>query len=434
LLEAGQVDNLQRRKRRSLALLKLNLAAIGVVCLLRFVPPWNDRLAGQPQYAKVMTTLTAEELAKSAQDRFPVILLGEDERCDPPPPAAYTEDQFGGSLYLLTYSEPKHFACIMLCSVPLDPSKFTKLRTIRPEEGWTDGPRLLYPIKVLPIASSMHVFPPAYLELLHWRTTPRFPITESQAAGLASHKYESTNPSVQVGKGTFELDFQKARALIREPHDQVNFKLSLALIALLAVMLPSVLKLVRLYRKSSQYFQLSGHELWFEVFLFQDLSQVASVARTRYFQQQREQQIQQRKEEMLMSLRQELEEKLRSGFENLQDEHLRQRIVECINAQPPDLEGMKLLGEELQKTLEHKRPEERLALLVESLSPYCTQAELDTCLVEAQNILGQSGFREARKFVVATHDQFRLRAREREELEENAADSPKPSESIEDSR
>jgi hypothetical protein len=397
------------------------MIASAVACLLRSVPRWNDLLAGEPQYAKAMTTLLAEELAKEVQDRFPVILLREDDRCDAPPTAKIADDQVEGVLYLLTYSERNHFSCITTAVVPVDASKFGNLRIIRPEEGWTDGPRLSEPTKVLPVAYSLHAYPMAYLKLLHWRAKPRFPISETSAAGLAAHQYESRNPLVQPdAKGNIELDFEKARALVRMPHDKINFRLSLALVFLTATPFALILRLASLYRESSQNFQLYGQGLSLRDFLFQDVSQNASVAKNKYFEQQREQELQQRKEDALIATRRKHEEKLRTALENLDDENLRQRIEDCLNAQPPDVDVMKQLWGELQKTL---TLEERLAVLLESSERYCTEEELNTCRAEAEFILEKSGFREARKYLVAMHDQFRFRARALEELEENSVDS-----------
>lgn len=66
----------------------------------------------------------AQEFGRVAQDRFPVILLGEDEHCDSVPPAEIADDQIAGILYVLTYSERQRFSCITTYAVPVDPAKF----------------------------------------------------------------------------------------------------------------------------------------------------------------------------------------------------------------------------------------------------------------------------------------------------------------------
>jgi hypothetical protein len=422
LLDAGQVINLQRRKRRSLFLLKTSLCALAVVCVLRFVPHWNDRLAGRPQYARAMTILTAQEFTKAAQDRFPVILLGEDDHCEALKPTGITEDQVTGVVYLITYSEREHFSCITAGAVPVDASKFANLRTIRQEEGWTDGPRFLHPIKVLPVARTLHVYPPAYLQLLHWRAAPRFPISESQSAALAGRQYDSTSdPSVQPDtRANITVDFEKARALVRKPHDEVNARLALLMVFLGIVPLGSVFLLAGLYRESCQYLRLYERELTIGTFIAHDMNFVTTTARNKHFERQREMTDAQRKEDARRSLRQQMEDGMRSALADLHDENLRQRVYECLSAEPPDLDQMKYLRGEIQEALGHKTPEERLELLLESLKPYCAEEELSACREEALEILSRDGFRLARKFAVAMHDQFRLRARRMEEAEENS--------------
>jgi hypothetical protein len=99
---------------------------------------------------------------------------------------------------------------------------------------------------------------------------------------------------------------------------------------------------------------------------------------------------------------------------NLQDEGLRQTIERCL-AEPPDLESMKQLSAEAQKAAGLKSPEQKLVLLLESLEPFCTEEELNSCQLEAAKILADSGFRAARNYVIHMHDQFRARMRQAQE-------------------
>jgi hypothetical protein len=162
-----------------------------------------------------------------------------------------------------------------------------------------------------------------------------------------------------------------------------------------------------------------GENLAFSDFLRQNMKQRTSVARAKYFEQEHQGQVQQRKEAMETSLRQDLEEKLRFALANLHDESLRKRVEEGIKAKSHDLDGIRQLWEEVQEAAGHKTPEERLALLLESITPYGTEDELNACGEEALRIFTNSGFREARNYAVAMHDQFRLRMREMEGGEGN---------------
>jgi hypothetical protein len=67
----------------------------------------------------------------------------------------------------------------------------------------------------------------------------------------------------------------------------------------------------------------------------------------------------------------------------------------------------------------HKTPEEKLMLHLESLKAYCTEEELIVCWQETARMLADYGFRAARNYLIALHDQFRLRMRQSEQMEEN---------------
>jgi hypothetical protein len=386
--------------------------------MLRLIPGLNDFLAGRPQYAKALTTLMAQEFGKVAQGRFPVLLRGEDDSCTPVPPVEIADDQIAGILYILTYSEKNRFSCMTSCAVPVDPSKFADLQTLQPGAEWAAGPSIDHPIKAIPIARSQHIYPAPYLESLHWRMTPRFPISANEATNLAPKHYESRNPAVPPdAQANIDIDFEKARALVRQPHDKINFWFSLALTCFGLMLLYCAFALAYIYRKSSQYLRVYGEKLAFSDFLRQDMKQRASVVRAKYLEQEHQRQAQQLKEAMEASLRQDLEEKLRFALGNLHDESLRKRAEESLNARSHDFTGMRQLWEEVQEAAGQKTPEERLALLLESVTPYCTEDELNACREEALRIFTSSGFREARNYAVATHDQFRLRMRKIEEGE-----------------
>ncbi len=416
LLEAGEIKRLQKRRRRSLILLTTSVILTALGCALRFVPRLNDRISGRPEYAKAMARLTAEEIARAAQNSFPVIVLGQDDRCDPLRPTGVTQDDIAASLYVLTWSEREHFNCINACVLPVDVSKFANLLTIHPGEGWTAGPKLLRPVQVLPITRQVDVFPPQYLQLLHWRAKPRLPLTEDEGARLAPRSYTSaSDPSVSPdAKAGLTLDFDQARALVREPHDRLNFRLSLLLGILSWVSLASAFALFLLYREASRYEWLSKPVLSTRAFLFQDLHLEETAARNRLWEQQQELARQRRHEESLRTQRQELEFRLRSALESLHDTDLRQRIEECLATNPTDVNRLGQLWEEVMKDSAYKAPEERLAALLESLKPYCTEEELASCREETLSILEKSGFRSARKYAVAMHEDFRLRAKAKE--------------------
>ena len=80
---------------------------------------------------------------------------------------------------------------------------------------------------------------------------------------------------------------------------------------------------------------------------------------------------------------------------------------------------MRSLWVEIQERTGSKRLPDKLNLLLESARPYCPEEEFLASRAEAFAILSKSGFRAARTFVIAMHDQLKIRAREMEELEDS---------------
>ncbi len=426
MLNVGQVEQFQRRKRRSIVVLVTSIVLLAAGCALRFIPRLNDRLSGRPQYLRALTLLTTREVARVSQYGSPVVLLGEDERCDPLQPTGITEDQMEGMLYLFTYSERNRFSCMTAAAIPVDSSKFSGLRTIRPEDGWTEGPRLLRPANVLPVLRTMRVYPAEYLRLLHWRARPWLPISEKQVQALASRRYESaSDASISLDtRADITLDFEQVRALVRERHDQLNFQLSLMLVFLGAMPFCVAGMLLLQYKNAFRHLQQYEQRLTFGVFVFHDLNDMTSAAQSKHIARQMEIKTQQRTKDALHSFHQELELGLRSALERLHDADLRKRVQDCLSVPLPDLEKMKQLGEEVKECLGHKMPEERLALLLESLKDLCSPEEFGTYQEQASMMLHKSGFRTAREFAVQTHTELKLRAKQAEEEAETAVSGP----------
>jgi hypothetical protein len=68
---------------------------------------------------------------------------------------------------------------------------------------------------------------------------------------------------------------------------------------------------------------------------------------------------------------------------------------------------MRELFQRLQRHLGEKTHDEKLAMLLESLKPYCSLQEFANCRTEAFLCLRNSGFRQARDFVVRKHDELK---------------------------
>ena len=76
---------------------------------------------------------------------------------------------------------------------------------------------------------------------------------------------------------------------------------------------------------------------------------------------------------------------------------------------------MKELWKEVQRQPAYKSAEEKLAVLLDSFSEYCSVEEWQRCKQECFSILEESGFRAAREYAVNKHDQFRERAKKQEQ-------------------
>ena len=131
------------------------------------------------------------------------------------------------------------------------------------------------------------------------------------------------------------LDFQRARDLVAEPHRRVDFWLGVALAFLSCLFLYPSFVLFRLYQTSGEYLQLYGHELTVQEFIRQNVSLVAAASN---IERQRDAMTQQRKQELLASLLQDLQKELRTALPRISDESLGRKIEECLNAQLPDLD------------------------------------------------------------------------------------------------
>ena len=417
MADTAQIEVLERSKRRAVLVLCLTAVALLVVSALRFVARLNDALSGKPDYVRILTETFGRQLASQTQMQFPVI-VEQDEHgtCQAVSAPSIAEEEIRGTIYLLTYSEQQTLTCITTYVVPTDASRVSTLRDFGPTEGRNYGPALLGTVKGIAEYRIARVYAPEYLRRLHWRYTPHFPLSPSEAASLRSQSSYSggTQPADSV---SIAFDYGELRAEIAERHQLVNSVLSVLLIGCIAVSILLIRKLALAFRALSQYCRVYQLQLTPRVFLKGNVATELSIARRRYFERQQQDQSRLREEEKLRALGTGWEEGLRSALPNLIDEHLRTRVQECLEHKPQDLEQMKSLWVEVQEQTGLKTPADKLNLLLESTKSYCTEEEFLAGRSEAFAILNQSGFRAARTFAIAMHDHFKIRAREMEELE-----------------
>ena len=417
MLDAAQIELLGRSKRRAVLVLCLTAVALLVVSAWRFVPRLNDALSGKAEYVRILTETFGRQLATQTQMQFPVI-VERDERgtCQAVSAPSIPVEEIRGTIYLLTYSEQQNLTCITTYVVPMDASRFSTWRNFGAAEGQNYGPALLGTVKAIAEDRSVHVYAPEYLRRLHWRYTPHFPLSPSEAASLRSQSYYSgaTQPG---GSVSIDFDYGELRTEIAKRHQKVNSGFSVLLIGCTALFLLLLRKLALVYRTLSQYCRVYEVDLTASAFLKANVATEISAARSRYFERQQQTQARLREQEKLRALRTDWQEGLRSALPNLTDERLRTRVQECLEHKPQDLEQMNFLWVEVQERTGLKTPADKLNLLLESTKPYCTEEEFLAGRSEAFVILNKSGFRAARTFAIAMHDQLKIRAREMEELE-----------------
>ena len=416
-MDAAQIELLERSKRRAVLVLCLTAVALLVVSALRFVPRLNDALSGRAEFVRILTETFGRQLATQTQMQFPVI-VEQDEHgtCQAVSAPSIAEEEIRGTIYLLTYSEQQNRTCITTYVLPTDASSFSALRGFGPAEGKNYGPALLGTVKAIAEDRIVHVYAPEYLRRLHWRYTPHFPLSPSEAASLRSQSYYSgdTQPG---GSVSIDFDYGELRAEIAKRHQIVNSGLSVLLIGCVAVSIFLLRNLALAFRALSQYCGVYHLQLTARAFLKGNVATELSVARRQYFERQQQAQTRLREEEKLRALRTGWQEGLRSALPNLTDEQLRGRVQECLEHEPQDLEQMRSLWVEIQEQRGQKGPAEKLSLLLESARVYCPEEEFLAGQAEAFAILNKSGFRVARTFAIAMHDQLKIRAREMEELE-----------------
>jgi hypothetical protein len=389
----------------------------------RFVPRLNDSLSAKPEYTRILTEAFARHFAIQTQMQFPVI-VEHDERgtCPPVVGQSLPEDKVRGTLYLLAYSEQRHMTCINTYVVPMDASTFPNLRIFTPTEGKNYGPTLLGATKASAESRMIHVYASEYLRRLHWRYTPHFPLSTSEAESLRSQSYYSS--AKQPGDSvSIDLDYAELRAEVAAHHHWVNLVLSGLLIGCGALLLLLLRMLVLLYRSSSQQCRIYQIQLTPTTFLREDIGARLKAARREYLDRLQQAQASMREEDKLRALWNGWQEDLRSALPSLTDELLRTRVQECLEHHPQDAEQLKNLWLEVKEQSEVKTPADKLALLLESVRPYCTQEEFLAGRAEAFAMLSKSGFRTARSFAIAMHDELRARAREMSELENSGMET-----------
>jgi hypothetical protein len=422
VLDAGKVRRWQTQKKTSLAVIAGASFLLAVCSILRFVPAINDRLSGPPEYMRWITDRAARTVAARVGDVFPVVVIRDETHDCERIANASIQDTYD-IYYVFFYSETTgSFCCVTYANAAAAVTRTPPL-ILTPKTGRNYGRRFTNSIAVVPAGHFSLRFPASYLSLLHWRRTVD-PSDQALAGNALLHR--SFAPSASLSSMDISLNFSDLRAAVGQRHRTVNGVLTSlgAFSALLILLAASTIGILywRFRKECGPYYP----GLRLITFLRDDLAIISEHARKNYLHSQEAGLEELRAANVLNRATEAAKHRLESLLDVLEDEPQRGRVRESLAE--GDLNNMTRLLHELESHLGHRTPEDRLASLLETLKEFCSNEEFEAFRMEAFEILHRLGFRNARPFVVRTHDELRERAklREKEELEGQTGKSGAP--------
>ena len=373
--------------------------------------------SGHPEYLHAIADRMARSLADSTNHELPVLVRRQQEYdCDRTQnvPSRDTDDLY----YLFIYSEKTKSFCFITCQ-PVQVgvrSANHLLLSSRTDESF--GQPLKQEVTSEPIAHFSLKFPDSYLTLLHWRT----PIEPARLARAGSAQLHRAIPqSMPLTDVDISLQLPELRKAVARRHDAVNLALSCLMVISGLTVAASVFTGWRLHREVLEECCRHGKELSFSEFLTGDLYFVSAEAARIYRTTQEAAAKELRRQMLQKQSLEELQGRLRGLLEIANNDAERQKIAQAIER--ADLAETRQLVQDIEALLTQATPEERILSLVKSVEQFSTSEELTNLRTQAIGILQQSGFRAARSFVVHAHEEFRERARVRENEEKEMQSS-----------
>lgn len=296
----------------------------------------------------------------------------------------------------------------------MDSSRITGHSKIAPP-GCTNTCRnltnLYISVQAVAVSQLQMVYPLAYLSLLDWRAK----IDSSSFKRAANAKFDNWFSSpIQPGDSLdVEIDFPSLRADMGRRHKRVNQVLIEAMLASALLIAFAGYKTWGSYRGFKAFLTRYDAPLSFSTFVWNDLGAITNRAHQAYQDQQKRAVEETRAAILAKRSKEAIRARLETILSALPEDEGRVRVRECLAHD--DIEEMKALVQEMQRQVGQRSPEEKLTVLLDSLKQYCSDEELDGLCAQAFQVLAASGFRDARAFVVNTHDQSRARLQELEE-------------------
>jgi hypothetical protein len=348
----------------------------------------------------------ADSLAASWQGQYPVIVQEAKQDCRTLPNAQEFSDR--QNYFVVTYSEPSHSFCVIQYA-PAVGAYAENAITLDENSGQNHGARIFSPARVVPVSHVYKALPDVVISMLDWRN-------ELKRSGdvmtfkSETHASSSMPDTVNVG---LNINLFDIRADVARKRNRIN----IALDVLLGVFVLSTLAAPglawRTYRKFNRRCSAYDRRLELKRFLRIDIDSFIRQARRDHHARQAETQTRTRAEDLARREREALRERIKYLLETSRHEGERREIEDCLVRNEP--EELKRLSYELETQRRTRTPEERVALLLESLREYCAEEEFQQYAFQAEETLKLSGFRQAREFIVQAHDELKQASREIEE-------------------
>ncbi len=398
--ERGKDRRWNRQKRRALILLVTALAGALTVSVLRFAPRINGSLAGEPRIMRQVAVQVAAALAAEQEGQTPVILAGESPQgCRAVPNATRFDENH--VFLVITYSEKMHSFCILQYAPPVGPPNGNAI-TLTADYGQNYGARFPAPIELVPVGHVFKVLPDFLVTMLDWRT--KLNRSDGEIAFDSKTDYSSSGPTSNVG---LKLNLFEIRAASARKHERINFALDILFAGLFLATMASLALVWRTHMAYRREILAISGNINLATFLREDLDSFWAHGERIYLAKQAELQAQSRAENAAQREQEEVRERLRYWLDQAGGEEHRKEIEACLER--GEIVEMKMLCREL--AVRPRTPEERLDSLLESLTEYLSDEELQWYRTQAYDVFERAGFRAAREQIVRAHYALRQAAK-----------------------
>lgn len=403
------VEGYQKQKRVFVSIVLAGMSLLTLTVCLRTIPALNDAISGKPQYMRWIADRVARSIAARYANEAAVIVT-RDEKTDCRQITDTNVSNPDDLYYIVSYAESTHSSCfVTYANLPKGWGQANSV-LLYPNIGRNYGQMLNAPVRAVAVSQFQIIYPLAYLSLLHWRA--KIDPSSFRRAANAKFQHWLSSPSQPSDSLDVEIDFASLRADVGRRHGLVNQ-------VLMAFILASILLIAfGGYRASSSHRQFAAflaryhYTVSFVDYVRQDLSGIANRARQAYQNEQKRTLEQARAAIIENRSKEAIRGRLESILTTLSEEQARARVTQSLVRD--NLDEMKDVIQDIEGQVGQRSPEEKLTMLLDSLKQYCSDEELDRLCAQAFQILGASGFRDARTFVVSSHDQLHARFKELE--------------------